>query len=83
MRQVLAITGRELRAAFESPVAYATILIFVLVSAGLFYLVGMPIGGMPLPSLWGRGRGQLGGASCLDAPVPGALGSRPLHGVMD
>lgn len=59
MRQVLAITGRELRAAFESPVAYATILIFVLVSAGLFYLVGMPIGGMPLPSLWEGGEASL------------------------
>ncbi|MAE46032.1 MAG: hypothetical protein CMJ86_03980 [Planctomycetes bacterium] len=59
MRQVLAIAGRELRAAFESPVAYATILIFVLVSAGLFFLVGMPIGGMPLPSLWEGGEASL------------------------
>ena len=59
MRCVLAIAGRELRAAFESPVAYATILIFVLVSAGLFFLVGLPLGGMPLPSLWEGGEASL------------------------
>lgn len=59
MRAVLAIASRELRAAFESPVAYAVLLIFVLASAALFFLVGLPIGRVPLPSLWEGGEASL------------------------
>ena len=59
MRSVLAIAGRELRSAFESPVAYAVIGIFVVASAGLFFLVGLPVGRVPLPSLWEGGEANL------------------------
>lgn len=59
MRSVLAIAGRELRAAFESPVAYAVIGIFVVASAALFFLVGLPVGRVPLPSLWEGGEANL------------------------
>ncbi len=52
MRRTLAILRRELRAAFESPIAYVTITLFVLVLDGLFFFLGFPVGQAPLPSLW-------------------------------
>ncbi len=52
MMRTFAICRRELRAAFESPVAYVTIALFVLTLDSLFFFLGFPIGNVPLPSLW-------------------------------
>ena len=59
MSRTLAIFKRELLASFESPVAYVTIGLFVLVQAGLFFYMGYPIGPAPLPSLWAGGQASL------------------------
>jgi ABC-2 type transport system permease protein len=59
MRGTLAIARREMRSAFESPVAYVTIGLFVLATAGLFFLAGMPVGRVTLPSLWEGGQASL------------------------
>lgn len=59
MNRTLAIFKRELLASFESPVAYVTIGLFVLVQAGLFFYMGFPIGPTPLPSLWAGGQASL------------------------
>lgn len=52
MTRCLAVLRRELRAAFDSKVAYVTIALFVLALDGLFFFVGYPIGPVPLPSLF-------------------------------
>ncbi len=59
MSRTLAIFKREWVAAFDSPVAYVTIGLFVLVQAGLFFFMGYPIGPVPLPSLWAGGQASL------------------------
>lgn len=59
MKRILAILGRELRALFESPIAYVTIVLFVLSLSGLFFFVGYPIGKVPLPSLWEGGQASV------------------------
>jgi len=57
--RTLAIWRREMRAAFESPVAYVTIVLFVLTLDGLFFFLGYPIGKVPLPSFWELGQATL------------------------
>lgn len=52
MSRTLAVVRRELRVAFESPIAYVTIALFVLVLDGLFFFLGFPVGRLPLPGLW-------------------------------
>lgn len=52
MTRTLAVVRREVRAAFDSKVAYVTIALFVLALDGLFFFVGYPIGPVPLPSLF-------------------------------
>lgn len=59
MSATLALLRRELRAAFESPVAYVTIGLFVLVQGGLFFFLGFPVGRLPLPGLWEGGQASL------------------------
>lgn len=59
MMRTLAIFRREMRASFESPVAYVTISLFVIVLAGLFFFLGYPIGRVPLPGLWEGGQATL------------------------
>lgn len=59
MMRVLAFARRELRAAFESPVAYVAIGLFVVVLPTLFFFLGYPIGGVPLPGLWEGGQASL------------------------
>ena len=55
----LAILRRELRAAFEAPIAYVTITLFVLVLDLLYFFLGFPVGPLPLPSLWEGGQATL------------------------
>ncbi len=52
MSATLTLVRRELRAAFESPIAYVTIALFVCVLDGLFFFLGFPVGRLPLPGLW-------------------------------
>lgn len=59
MSRTLAIFRRELRALFESPIAYVTIVLFVVTLAALFFFAGYPIGKVPLPSLWEGGQASL------------------------
>ncbi|MCP3917333.1 MAG: ABC transporter permease subunit [bacterium] len=59
MSRTLAVFRREMRAAFESPIAYVTIALFVLVLDGLFFFIGYPIGRVPLPGLWEGGQASL------------------------
>ncbi len=59
MSTTLALLLRELRAAFESPIAYVTIGLFVLVQGGLFFFLGFPVGRLPLPGLWEGGQASL------------------------
>lgn len=59
MSATLALLQRELRVAFESPVAYVTIGLFVLVQGGLFFFLGFPVGRLPLPGLWEGGQASL------------------------
>ncbi len=59
MSRTLTVFRRELRAAFESPIAYVTIALFVLVLDGLFFFIGYPIGRVPLPGLWEGGQASL------------------------
>ena len=59
MSVTLALLWRELRAAFESPIAYVTIGLFVLVQGGLFFFLGFPVGLLPLPGLWEGGQASL------------------------
>ena len=49
---VLPFARRELRSAFESPVAYVAIGLFVLVLPALFFFLGYPVGRTPLPGQW-------------------------------
>ncbi len=57
--RVLAFTRRELRSAFESPVAYVAIGLFVVVLPALFFFLGYPVGQVPLPGLWEGGQASL------------------------
>jgi ABC-2 type transport system permease protein len=57
--RTLTVYRRELRAAFESPIAYLCIGLFVVVQAGLFFFLGFPVGRVPLPSLWEGGQASL------------------------
>lgn len=59
LRRTGAIYQRELRAAFESPIAYVTIALFVIVLDGLFFFLGFPVGRAPLPGLWEGGQASL------------------------
>lgn len=59
MSATVALFVRELRAAFESPIAYVTIGLFVVVQAALFFFLGFPVGRLPLPSLWEGGQASL------------------------
>ena len=59
MNATLALLRRELRASFESPIAYVTIGLFVVVLNGLFFFLGFPIGRMQLPGLWEGGQASL------------------------
>ncbi|MFT7077829.1 MAG: ABC-2 type transport system permease protein, partial [Planctomycetota bacterium] len=56
---VLPFARRELRSAFESPVAYVAIALFVLVLPALFFFLGYPVGRVPLPGLWEGGQASL------------------------
>jgi ABC-2 type transport system permease protein len=57
--RVLPFARRELRSAFESPVAYVAIALFVLVLPALFFFLGYPVGRVPLPGLWEGGQASL------------------------
>lgn len=57
--RVLPFARRELRSAFESPVAYVAIGLFVLVLPALFFFLGYPVGVVPLPGLWEGGQASL------------------------
>lgn len=57
--RVLPFARRELRSAFESPIAYVAIGLFVVVLPGLFFFLGYPVGRTPLPGLWEGGRASL------------------------
>lgn len=59
MAGVLPFARRELRSAFESPVAYVAIGLFVLVLPALFFFLGYPVGRTPLPGLWEGGQASL------------------------
>ena len=59
MRRALIVTRREWMLAFESPVAYVTIVCFVVALAALFFFVGYPIAPQALPSLWRGGQAEL------------------------
>ncbi|MFT4541531.1 MAG: ABC-type uncharacterized transport system involved in gliding motility auxiliary subunit [Planctomycetota bacterium] len=59
MRRALIVMRREWMCAFESPVAYVTIVTFVLAAAGLFFFIGYPVANMPLPGLWRGGQADL------------------------
>lgn len=59
MGRTLAVFRRELRALFESPIAYVTIVLFVVSLASLFFFAGYPVGKIPLPSLWEGGQASL------------------------
>jgi len=59
MSRTLAIWRREMRAAFESPIAYVTIILFVASLDGLFFKLGYPIGKVPLPPFWEIGQTTL------------------------
>ena len=59
MRRTLTVFGRELRASFESPVAYVTIALVVATQSLLFFFLGFPIGPVPLPGLWTGGQATL------------------------
>lgn len=56
---VLPFARRELRSAFESPVAYVAIALFVIVLPALFFFLGYPVGRVPLPGLWEGGQASL------------------------
>lgn len=57
--KVLPFARRELRSAFESPVAYVAIALFVVVLPALFFFLGYPVGRVPLPGLWEGGQASL------------------------
>lgn len=57
--KVLPFARRELRSAFESPVAYVAIALFVVVLPALFFFLGYPVGRAPLPGLWEGGQASL------------------------
>lgn len=57
--RVMAFARRELQSAFESPVAYVAISLFVLVLPGLFFFLGYPVGQVTLPGLWEGGQASL------------------------
>lgn len=57
--RVLPFARRELRSAFESPVAYVAIGLFVLLLPALFFFLGYPVGVVPLPGLWEGGQASL------------------------
>ncbi|MCP5024523.1 MAG: ABC transporter permease subunit [bacterium] len=59
MKSAAIVCRRELRATFESPLAYVLIVIFVLTQAALFYFIGYPVGQAPLPGLWDGGWASL------------------------
>ncbi|MCA9002063.1 MAG: ABC-2 transporter permease, partial [Planctomycetes bacterium] len=59
MKRALTVCRRELRAYFESPLAYVLVVIFVLVQAALFYFIGYPVGPVPLPGFWDGGWASL------------------------
>ncbi len=59
MKRAAIVCRRELRATFESPLAYVLIVIFVLTQAALFYFIGYPVGQAPLPGLWDGGWASL------------------------
>ena len=57
--RVGAFARRELRSAFESPIAYVAIGLFVVVLPALFFFLGYPVGQVPLPGLWEGGQASL------------------------
>lgn len=57
--RVLPFAARELRSAFESPVAYVAIALFVVTLPTLFFFLGYPVGQVPLPGLWEGGQASL------------------------
>ncbi len=57
--KVFPFARRELRSAFESPVAYVAIALFVVVLPALFFFLGYPVGRVPLPGLWEGGQASL------------------------
>ncbi|MEM8711009.1 MAG: ABC transporter permease [Planctomycetota bacterium] len=57
--RLLPFARRELRSAFESPVAYVAIALFVVVAPALFFFLGYPVGDVPLPGLWEGGQASL------------------------
>lgn len=57
--RMLPFARRELRSAFESPVAYVAIGLFVIVLPALFFFLGYPVGQTPLPGLWEGGQASL------------------------
>jgi ABC-2 type transport system permease protein len=59
LRRAFAILRREFRASFESPIAYVTTALFVLLLDGTFFFLGFPVGPLPLPSLWEGGQATL------------------------
>lgn len=59
LRRTVAVFRRELASAFESPIAYVTIALFVIVLDGLFFFLGFPVGPVPLPGLWEGGQANL------------------------
>lgn len=59
MSRTLAVFRRELRALFESPIAYVTIALFVVTQAALYFFAGYPVGDVPLPGLWEGGQASL------------------------
>ena len=59
LRRTGAVFRRELASAFESPIAYVTIALFVIVLDGLFFFLGFPVGPVPLPGLWEGGQANL------------------------
>lgn len=59
MTRVAAVLRRELGAAFEAPITYVALALFVVVLPLLFFLVGFPIGRQPLPGLFEGGQASL------------------------
>ncbi|MEM9799882.1 MAG: ABC transporter permease, partial [Planctomycetota bacterium] len=57
--RVLPFAKRELMSAFESPVAYVAIGLFVVLLPALFFFLGYPVGRTPLPGLWEGGQASL------------------------
>ncbi|MFT5050023.1 MAG: ABC-2 type transport system permease protein [Chlamydiales bacterium] len=59
MKRTLAVLARELRSLFESPIAYVTIVLFIITQSALFFFAGYPVGKVPLPGLWEGGQASL------------------------